>query len=261
MQTDFNNVRYMSNYDIYTILRHEILNLEIVPGQLLSENVVSKRFNVSRTPIRSVFDHLIKDDLLQVIPRKGTFVTLLDLDAIDQILYMRSKVEVGVMTVLTRKPDKILFEKLSANLRQQELELNSGMTPEKFYELDSKFHELCMIAMNKHKLWMIIQQLNVHYSRYRMLDYVASHQFESLYHQHCTLLNCMVNGRVDKIEKYVMEHLYSGLVRIGDRLTTEFKDYFAESERSIHDILEDYHFMIGMGDEGEQSMNRHCSIR
>ncbi len=244
MQEEFVVKKYLSNNDIYNILKDEILNLQIKPGQLLSENTVARRFNISRTPIRSVFDHLIKDELLEVNPRKGTFVTLLDLDAINQIIFIRTKVEIGVMTTLARYPDQEMFEKLSNNLSLQKQKVASGMTPGSFYEIDSQFHELCMDALNRQKLWQIIQKISVHYTRYRMLDYVSTNRFEALYKEHCTLFNCMVNGHVGKIEKYVTEHFFGGIVSIGDRLTTEFKDYFEESSRSIPELLEDANAMI-----------------
>ena len=252
----------MQHNDIYDILKSEILNLQLLPGQMISENAIAKRFNVSRTPVRSVFDHLVKDDLLEVIPKKGTFVTLLDLDAIDQIIYMRARVEIGIMTMLAKHPDPVVFEKLRENLNQLEQALKSGITPDEFYDIDSKFHELCMIAANKHMLWSIIQKLNVHYTRYRMLDYVATHRFGVLYQEHCILLDCMVNGRVDKIEKYVTEHLCGSFVSIGNRLTTEFKDYFAESQRSIFDILGDIYTMIRMANESsKEESSKDVSVK
>lgn len=249
MQVEYGTKKYLSNNDIYNVLKDEILNLQIKPGELLSENTVARRFSVSRTPIRSVFDHLIKDNLLEVNPRKGTFVTLLDLDAIDQIIFLRTKVEIGIMTTLARYPDQTLFKRLQDNLSQQEQKLISGMTPESFYDLDSQFHELCMDALNRQKLWQIIQRLNVHYIRYRMLDYTSTQRFETLYKEHCMLYDCMVNGQVGKIEKFVTEHFCGGIVNNGSRLTNEFKDYFEEGLRSIPDLLEDAYSMIRLVNE------------
>ena len=249
MQEEFGAKKYLSNNDIYNILKDEILNLQIKPGQLLSENTVARRFNVSRTPIRSVFDHLIKDDLLEVNPRKGTFVTLLDLDAINQIIFIRTKVEIGIMTTLARHPDQELFEKLSNNLGQQKQKLALGMTPKSFYEIDSQFHELCMDALGRQKLWQIIQNLSVHYIRYRMLDYVSTQRFETLYKEHYILFDCIEGGQADKLEKYVTEHFFGGIASIGDRLTTEFKDYFEEGRRSVFELLEDANSMIRLANE------------
>lgn len=228
---------YVSNHDIYDILRQEILSMTIRPGELISENAIAKRFDVSRTPIRSVFEWLRKDDLIEVHPRKGTFATLLDLDMIDQIIYMRTMVEAGVMTQIAKEQPPMLLEKLSANLKQQRYQIDAGITPQEFFELDSAFHELCMNAVKKHKLWLLIRHLDVHYSRYRMLDYTVTYRFYELYEQHSELYRYMETGQHAKIPGVVKKHLFSGLLYIGDRLITEFKDYFSESERSIYEIL------------------------
>lgn len=238
--------KYLSNNDIYNIVKDEILNLKLKPGQPLSENTVAKRFGVSRTPVRTVFEYLIKDGLLEVNPRRGTFVTLLDPDAINQIIYIRTKVETGIMTALARQQDQHLFEKLRDNLSQQEQQLETGMTPMSFYVMDSRFHELCMEALGRRRLWKIIQEISVHYTRYRMLDYVSTKRFRALYKEHCALYDCMVNGDVERIEKQVTEHLCGGIIGIGNRLTTEFRDYFDESNKPISGLLEDAHLMIDL---------------
>lgn len=228
---------YVSNGDIYAILRREILSMTILPGTLLSENAVAKRFHVSRTPIRSVFDWLRKDGLIEVHPRKGTYVTLLDLDMIEQIIYMRTMVETGVMVRLAQERPPMVIEKLRANLKRQKYMLDAGITPTEFFEMDSAFHEQCMIAAKKHKLWQLIRHLDVHYSRYRMLDYTYTYRFEELYEQHCQLFRLIETGQHAKIPGCIKYHLFSGLLYVEDRLTTEFRNYFCESESSIHEIL------------------------
>ena len=44
--------------EIYKTLEGEIIELKILPGEVLSENQLCKRFGVSRTPIRSVLQRL-----------------------------------------------------------------------------------------------------------------------------------------------------------------------------------------------------------
>jgi DNA-binding GntR family transcriptional regulator len=166
------------------------------------------------------------------------------MDAINQVVFLRTKVEIGVMSILAKYPDQALFQKLRDNLEQQKQKLASGMTPESFYVIDSQFHEMCMAALNRHKLWQYIEKLSVHYSRYRMLDYISAQRLEALYKEHCTLLDIIENGKADKIEKYVTEHFCGGIISIVERLTTEFKDYFDESRRPISDILDDMRLLI-----------------
>ena len=79
--------------ELYHILEDEICALKILPGEALSENQLCKRFGVSRTPIRSVLQRLEQNRFVQIIPCKGTIVTPIDLDIVDQIVYQRTAVE------------------------------------------------------------------------------------------------------------------------------------------------------------------------
>lgn len=243
-QTIWNVNSIFSREDVYNILRQEILTLRIPPGQLLSENQISKRFNLSRTPVRSVFERLIAIGLLEVIPRKGTYVTLIDLDYAEQILFMRIQSEIAVMTYLCRHPDAQLFDKLERNLEQQKAQLDFDVVDEDFFRLDSRFHELCMVSLNKYKLWQMIQNTNVHYFRYRRLDYLATKGYPALYNEHCQLLKSMREGSAKKIREQMTTHLYGGFLRINKRLATEYKKYFSDSERDISQILLDVKLQI-----------------
>lgn len=235
--TDLFTGSYASNDDIYKVLRGEILNLTLVPGQLISEVSVSKRFEVSRTPVRSVFERLRRDGLIEVVPRKGTFVTLLDLDMIGQIIYMRSMVEIGVMIRAAKEQNPLVLEKLRVNLRRQKYLMETGVSPEEFFSIDSAFHELCMNAAHKQELWQMICHLDVHYSRYRMLDYATTQRFEMLYNDHCSLFRLIETGQRGKLVHAVKMHLFSGLLQAGDRLITEYSGYFSKGGRSVAQIM------------------------
>ena len=83
--------------ELYHILEDEICALKILPGEALSENQLCKRFGVSRTPIRSVLQRLEQNRFVQIIPCKGTIVTPINLDIVDQIVYQRTAVESTVL--------------------------------------------------------------------------------------------------------------------------------------------------------------------
>ena len=79
--------------DIYQTLEYEIVTLKIKPGETISENQLCKRFGISRTPVRAALQRLEQNGFVQIIPCKGTIVTPIDLDIVDQIVYQRTAVE------------------------------------------------------------------------------------------------------------------------------------------------------------------------
>ena len=59
---------------LYSELQKDILSGAIPDGSKLTEQVVCKRYNVSRTPVREAFRQLEADGLIENIPNRGAFV-------------------------------------------------------------------------------------------------------------------------------------------------------------------------------------------
>ncbi len=51
-------------------LKTEILNLQLKPGELLSEAILTERFGLSRTPIRDILKQLQAEDYIKYTPKR-----------------------------------------------------------------------------------------------------------------------------------------------------------------------------------------------
>ena len=78
---------------VYQVLKKEILDLDLKPGQVIKENEICERFSVSRTPVRDALRMLQEQGFVVTVPYRGIFVTLLSLSNIKQMIYMRVAVE------------------------------------------------------------------------------------------------------------------------------------------------------------------------
>lgn len=56
-------------------LRQEIIMGEISPGAKLNEIKLSNRYGISPPPLREAFRKLEYENLVENVPRKGTYVT------------------------------------------------------------------------------------------------------------------------------------------------------------------------------------------
>jgi DNA-binding GntR family transcriptional regulator len=59
----------------YDLVEQMIVTLELVPGSIFSENELSERIGIGRTPLREALQRLAEDRLVMVLPRKGLMVT------------------------------------------------------------------------------------------------------------------------------------------------------------------------------------------
>lgn len=212
--------------DVYKSLEKDILNLIIKPGQILTEQEICEKYNISRTPSRDVLQRLKNAGLVFTIPYKANYVSLLDMDSIRQFIYMRIAIETSVIKDAIKILDDNLVAMLEKNLNQQEALLKSDFTADEFYEIDGNFHKIWFSATDKLIVWEQIQKLQVHYTRFRMLDIVAVKNFQAIYEDHRKLVDIIKNKNNEAVEKFVNEHLNSGIVRLGDKIRTEFADYF-----------------------------------
>lgn len=91
---------------VYHRLRLQILNGELKRGQLLRQEELAQRYNVSRVPLREALSRLEADGLIVLRPRRGYAVNTLDQKDIVEIFDLRAVVEehAGHLAALSRTP-------------------------------------------------------------------------------------------------------------------------------------------------------------
>ena len=120
---------------IYQMLKEEIMKFRLIPGELISEKEISERYEVSRTPVREAFLQLSREGLLEVYPQKGTRVSLIDLDLVEEARFMRENLEKAVAELACEGfPEEAMF-KLEQNVKMQELSI-AQKNYESLFELD-----------------------------------------------------------------------------------------------------------------------------
>ncbi len=214
---------------IYKALKEDIIYLRLVPGAMISENECAKRFNVSRTPIRDAISRLQIDNLVEVRPQRGTFVSLIDLDYVKDIIYMRHSIETNIYTELIDVISDQQIEMLLENIEEQKriIERIAQGAPEvDFFNIDSRFHKQAYSYVDRAKLWEIIQQLKVHYTRFRMLDLVKKKDFNTLLMEHCSIMDFIQRKDKAAMSDMMTKHLYGGINRLSDKIKNDYKDYF-----------------------------------
>lgn len=82
---------------VYECLKKDILNLKLAPGCAISETDMASKYSVSRTPVRDAFKALAQEGLLEVKPHIGTFVSLIDINQISDVLYIRKVIEQSIL--------------------------------------------------------------------------------------------------------------------------------------------------------------------
>ena len=91
--TIYSSQRPATAEEVYQDICDRITNLQLKPGQKISENQMSEEYGVSRSVIRTIFARLSQRKLIEVYPQRGTYVSKIDLDFIADLLLLRTAIE------------------------------------------------------------------------------------------------------------------------------------------------------------------------
>lgn len=225
--TDYSEYIHYNKNDVYNIIRGEILDLTIKPGQIISENVLAKRFSLSRTSIRAAISRLQSDKLVTVVPQKGTYATLINYELVHQIIYMRTQVETAINLELAALQDQRVFDRLEENLKNQEHVLKAA-DKHLFDGLNTQFHFMCYSAVKKDLLFPLVQNMQASYIRHRMLDYSLPQSVEIRFMEHRSLLEFFKRNDRAGIADLTARHL-----SITEHMLHIYKEHPEYFEKSV----------------------------
>ena len=145
-----------------------ILALTFKPGAILSENELAKELGISRTPLREALIDLNRSGIVETLPQKGNFVSLIDPDLIEEARFIREVLDLAVIEIACRTATEEDLMALEANVKMQEFYLEKDM-PDKVMELDDEFHRMIYKAANKERTYGMKTNMMVHFDRARAL--------------------------------------------------------------------------------------------
>jgi DNA-binding GntR family transcriptional regulator len=79
--------------EAYRRLEEMIVTLELAPGEVVSEAILSRRLGIGTTPIREALLQLARENLVQIIPRSGVVVTAVDVRLQLEVLETRREID------------------------------------------------------------------------------------------------------------------------------------------------------------------------
>lgn len=200
---------------VYQSLKEQILHLEIAPGAALSEIETAARYHISRTPVRDVFKSLEAEGLLEIKPHVGTFVSLIDLDMVSDILYIREVMEQAIFKDLAATYDKSQEYRIRLILKEQEEILGSDMSREEmsraFIVADNHFHQTLYHLAGKKHISTFFNSINSQYERFRtFINLNGKNDLQQLYEDHAAIATYIANKDLDRLQDKISHHIYDG---------------------------------------------------
>ncbi len=195
-----------TNHDYaYRVIRENIINLEIKPGTMLSEQDIADELGLSRTPVHEALQELSRTKIIDVRPQRGNFVNLINMDLIEESLFMRCTLESAITEMACRIATPEQIQQLEENLTLQEFYLKKNNL-DQIMNLDNSFHELFYHITNKMQCYYIVKTMNIHYDRFRELRLHASNP-DVIVQEHRQILDAFKNKDAEKAKELCLSHL------------------------------------------------------
>jgi DNA-binding GntR family transcriptional regulator len=137
-QPEAADARSLSDRAYYRI-RELIVSLELPPGSLISERELMERLGLGRTPVREALRALSRESLVEVYPRRGMFVSTVDVGDLAGLSEVRAVLESNGARLAAERAtidDRAETEALLA-----ELEEASELDERALIDLDQRIHK------------------------------------------------------------------------------------------------------------------------
>ncbi|MGL4588763.1 MAG: GntR family transcriptional regulator [Mycoplasmatales bacterium] len=200
----------LSEY-LYEEIKKNIINLNLLPGEKITEATIANEYNTSRTPAKKAFSMLEKEGLITIKPQIGSYVSYVDLSLIKNIMILREILENSIFLEVEKNITNDDIKLLKDNLEMQKKLTFSNDNFDIFnqlIDLDNDFHKLIFKIAHRDFLWEVISNQAPDYIRFRVLA-TSTHpnNFKSIINDHKLIIDSFEKKDVD-LKSLYKRHIY-----------------------------------------------------
>jgi DNA-binding GntR family transcriptional regulator len=131
----------------YERLREMVIRGALKPGALIEEAAEMERLGVGRTPLREALQRLAHEDLIEVVPRRGYFVTTISAAEMFQIFEARLSMEIQAVRLAAERATPEALGAQRALLQEAQAGIAvDNRDPTWNLDIDERFHGLIAAA-------------------------------------------------------------------------------------------------------------------
>lgn len=190
----------------YEIIYNMIMSGELPSGTVTSVAELIARLNIGRSPIRDAILRLNDDGMVQVIPRKGIFVTGIYAKDIKEMFQLRLAIEYFALENLTAIANRKILEDLFAIVDRQDLAVSSG-NEDCFLSLDEDFHFFIINLLNNKRILSILDESRRQMSLYGFKGITVHENAMESALEHRRIIDAIEAKDIIKAKDELFQHL------------------------------------------------------
>ncbi len=190
----------------YERIRMMIIRLELAPGDVLREDELQQQLGIGRTPIREALQRLARDQFVTVIPRRGMFVSSIDLDELSMLYETRAMMEPYAARLACLRGSTEQWNEMGTVI---EGSLRGGMPPEQLLAVDRRCHEIIWTAAGNRFLTDTLDMLYAQSDRVWHMYLADVADTRHAVDEHIEILELLRAGEPDACAAAVEAHVRS----------------------------------------------------
>ena len=192
--------------EAYSRIRSMIITLELVPGSLISESDLMAKLGFGRTPIREALRSLATEKLVEVYPRRGMFVSSVDVQNLSALSEIRAVLEIKAAELAAERStpaDHLITKALITEING----IKGGLDMARLIGLDQRIHHHIYQCTHNEFLAAALDNYYAHALRiwFLALDRVAG--LTEAIIEHRALLEAIANNDSKAAGKAMREHV------------------------------------------------------
>ena len=187
-------------HQAYVAIRDRVVSLELAPGALIDERQLIESLGIGRTPVREALRRLAQEQLVEVFPRRGMFVTGVDLRDLARISEVRALLEPEAARLAAVRATDEERDEL-ADLSDQ---IKRGAD---LMGLDERIHRAVYAAAHNDLLEKTLGEYYVLALRIWMIALDRAQDLEDAVEAHRDLVQAIVVGNGDRAAHVMRAHV------------------------------------------------------
>lgn len=194
--------------EVYEQLKQDIASFSLVPGDRFTENEISERLGVSRTPIRQALFRLQQEGYVEVLFRSGWRVLPFDFDQFEQLYDLRMVLETTAVHRICadgRRADQALLAQPAAVWLVPAAERSGDAA--QVSRWDEEFHCALVAAAGNAEMARVHRDVTDRIRIIRRLDFTKQVRIDATYDEHARILKALQRKRGDQAAMLLRAHI------------------------------------------------------
>ena len=194
--------------EVYEQLKRDVAGFKLVPGDRFTENELSERLGVSRTPVRQALFRLQQEGFVEVLFRSGWRVLPFDFEQFEQLYDLRMVLETTAVHRICADGQLVDGEVLAA-LAAIWLVPAAARSKDaaQVGQWDEAFHCALVAAAGNAEMARVHREVTDRIRIIRRLDFTKPVRMDATYDEHAKILRAVQRKRGDQAAMLLRAHI------------------------------------------------------